>query len=187
MMMMMAAVVIPFLLLAVMGPSNVVVVHGFSMKMKMMTLPSSASSASSSSSSRRSFLSQATVGTAAATLAGVATTTTMTAVLPLPPAQAATAATTATTAKPQIYKLSSGIKYAVLKDVPKGKGGGGFPQPGDIVAIEYTGYLTDGAIFDGTHSEGKQNALLFKLGSTAVIPGFNEMVSEMKVGQVRFV
>ena len=68
---------------------------------------------------------------------------------------------------------------AVLKDVDKKS----YPQPGDIVAIEYTGYLTSGAIFDGTHSEGKQNALLFKLGSTAVVAGLNEMVSEMKVGQ----
>jgi FKBP-type peptidyl-prolyl cis-trans isomerase len=86
------------------------------------------------------------------------------------PAQAAT---------PTIYKLNSGVKYAILKDVTKGS----YPQPGDIIAIEYTGYLTSGAIFDTTHSEGKQNALLFKLGSSAVIPGINEMVAEMKVGQ----
>lgn len=81
-------------------------------------------------------------------------------------------------AAPSIYKLDSGIKYAVTKDSTKG-----YPQQGDIVAIEYTGYLTNGAIFDATHSEGKSNALLFKLGSTAVIPGINQMVSEMKVGQ----
>mmetsp|Transcript_69480 Transcript_69480/g.194850 ORF Transcript_69480/g.194850 Transcript_69480/m.194850 type:complete len:189 (-) Transcript_69480:121-687(-) len=81
-------------------------------------------------------------------------------------------------AAPTIYKLDSGIKYAVIKDSTKG-----YPQPGDIVAIEYTGYLTNGAIFDATHGEGKQNALLFKLGTTAVIPGINQMVSEMKVGQ----
>jgi len=47
------------------------------------------------------------------------------------------------------------------------------------VAIEYTGYLTSGQIFDATHSEGKTNALLFKLGSSVVIPGLNEMVSNM--------
>ena len=34
-----------------------------------------------------------------------------------------------------------------------------------------------------TDSEGKRNALLFKLGSSAVIPGLNEMVANMKVGQ----
>jgi FKBP-type peptidyl-prolyl cis-trans isomerase len=82
-------------------------------------------------------------------------------------------------AGPTIYKLNSGVKYAITKDSDKKS----YPQQGDIVAIEYTGYLTTGTIFDGTHSEGKSNALLFQLGSTAVIPGINEMVAEMKVGQ----
>jgi FKBP-type peptidyl-prolyl cis-trans isomerase len=82
-------------------------------------------------------------------------------------------------AAPTIYNLDSGIKYAVLKDSSKG-----FPQEGDLVVIEYTGYLTNGVIFDATHSEGKSNALLFKLGNKgAVIDGINVMVSEMKVGQ----
>jgi FKBP-type peptidyl-prolyl cis-trans isomerase len=82
-------------------------------------------------------------------------------------------------AAPTIYNLNSGVKYAIIKDVTKGS----YSQQGDIVAIEYTGYLTNGAIFDATHSEGKRNALLFKLGSPVVVPGINEMVSEMKVGQ----
>ncbi len=82
-------------------------------------------------------------------------------------------------AAPSIYKLDSGIKYAITKESEKG----GYPRPGDIVALEYTGYLSNGVIFDATHSEGKSNAILFKLGSTAVIPGINQMVSEMKVGQ----
>jgi FKBP-type peptidyl-prolyl cis-trans isomerase len=116
---------------------------------------------STSSSSRRAFL-----GTAGASVAAIATAGSVQGV---PSALAA----------PQIFKTNGGIKYAVTKDDAKG----GYPQQGDIVAIEYTGYLTTGTIFDGTHSEGKQNALLFKLGSTAVIPGINEMVSEMKVGQ----
>jgi FKBP-type peptidyl-prolyl cis-trans isomerase len=60
----------------------------------------------------------------------------------------------------------------------------GLPQEGDFVVVEYTGYLTNGVIFDATHSEGKSNALLFKLGNKgAVIDGINAMVSEMKVGQ----
>ena len=63
-------------------------------------------------------------------------------------------------AAPTVYKLNNGVKYAITKDVSKGS----LPQEGDIVAIEYTGYLTSGAIFDATHSEGKKNSLLFKLG-----------------------
>lgn len=110
--------------------------------------------------SRRSFINTATSSVAAVAVAAGA-----------PKFESANAA-------PTIYKTNSGIKYAVTKDSNKG-----YPQPGDIVAIDYTGYLTNGAIFDATHSEGKQSTLLFKLGSSAVIPGINEMVSEMKVGQ----
>jgi FKBP-type peptidyl-prolyl cis-trans isomerase len=115
-----------------------------------------------STASRRGFLSTAASAAGAVLTAASAQ--------PSGSAQAAT---------PTIYKLNSGVKYAILKEATKGS----YPQPGDIVAIEYTGYLTTGTIFDGTHSEGKQNALLFKLGSTVVIPGINEMVAEMKVGQ----
>lgn len=85
-------------------------------------------------------------------------------------------------AGPEIYNLPSGIKYANLK-MPENPKKAIAPQQGDIVAIEFTGYLADGKIFDRTHAEGTKNALLFKLGSTAVIPGLNEMVSNMVVGQ----
>lgn len=79
---------------------------------------------------------------------------------------------------------------------------------GDFVAIDYTGYLANGQvrkiimwtkscnpnnnyglsrnvvkIFDATHAEGKSNSLLFKLGSGSVIPGLDEIVSYMVVGQ----
>lgn len=82
----------------------------------------------------------------------------------------------------QIYNTPNGIKYAVTKDLPK-NAKANYPQQGDIVALDYTGYKTDGSIFDATHAEGKSNALLFKLGSGSVIPGLEEMVSQMAVGQ----
>ncbi|GFH54780.1 hypothetical protein CTEN210_11256 [Chaetoceros tenuissimus] len=88
-------------------------------------------------------------------------------------------APTQTLAAPEIIKLNSGVKYAVTKPVDKGS----YPQVGDFVVVEYTGYLANGQIFDATHSEGKKNALLFKLGSNAVIPGLNEVVANMKVGE----
>ena len=125
-------------------------VDGFSMQ---------ASSEQCTSFSRRSFMSRA----AGAVVGGVALTQ-------LP---------NNAMAAPTIYKLDSGVKYAITKEATKGS----YPQEGDIIAIEYTGYLTDGTIFDASHSEGKSNALLFKLGSTAVTPGMNKMVAEMKVGQ----
>jgi FKBP-type peptidyl-prolyl cis-trans isomerase len=117
-------------------------------------------SSQQSASSRRSFLSKAA---GAAVFGGMAMTQIPNNVM----------------AAPTIYQLDSGVKYAITKETTKGS----YPQEGDIVAVEYTGYLTDGSIFDGTHSEGKSNALLFKLGSTAVTPGMNKMVAEMKVGQ----
>ena len=46
-------------------------------------------------------------------------------------------------ASPEMFKTPNGIKYATLKK-PTGKGS---PIDKDIVAIEYTGYLTDGTIF----------------------------------------
>ena len=116
------------------------------------------------SPSRRAFLAK-TVSSSAASIAVIAASN-----LSLTPNA---------NAAPQIFKTNSGIKYAILKEATKGS----YPRPGDIVAIEYTGYLTSGAIFDGTHSEGKQNALVFNLGGTAVIPGINEMVLEMRVGE----
>jgi hypothetical protein len=84
----------------------------------------------------------------------------------------------ASAASPQVFTTPSGIKYATIKPAT----GKGSPQDKDIVAIEYTGYLTDGTIFgtsspfsrwkslscarcllsnvsfetDSTHAEGKQ-------------------------------
>ena len=84
-------------------------------------------------------------------------------------------------AAPEIITLPNGIKYAVTKEPTEKKPAA--PLKGDIVAVDYTGYLANGQIFDATHSTGKQNALLFKLGSGSVIPGLDEMVSRMVVGQ----
>uniref|UniRef100_A0A7S3PW23 peptidylprolyl isomerase n=1 Tax=Chaetoceros debilis TaxID=122233 RepID=A0A7S3PW23_9STRA len=94
-------------------------------------------------------------------------------------AAAAVIAPNIANAGPEILKLDSGIKYAITKPSEKGK----IPLQGDLVLIEYTGYLTNGQIFDATHGEGKKNGVLYKLGSTAVIPGLNEVVANMRVGE----
>lgn len=117
--------------------------------------------AADTSSSRRAFLTKATAGTAAVVAA-------------------ATTSASPALAGPQIYSTPTGVKYAILKE-PQKKGAS--PQQGDIVAIEYTGYLTDGRIFDATHQEGKQNALLFKFGSDTIIQGLTDVIQEMSVGQ----
>lgn len=116
------------------------------------------------SSSRRAFI-QKTAGTTAAIVAASSLPT-----------------STPVVAAPEIYNTPSGLKYAILKQ-PKDPKKATVPQNGDIVAIEYTGYLPDGKIFDATHSEGKGNALTFKLGTDVVTDGINEMVTNMGVGQ----
>jgi FKBP-type peptidyl-prolyl cis-trans isomerase len=117
--------------------------------------------ASSAVNSRRSFLS-----TSVATLVGGTSI--------LSQAQPSFAA-------PEIITLPSGIKYAVTKQPADKKPTA--PYKGDFVAIDYTGYLANGQIFDATHADGKSNALLFKLGTGSVIPGLDEMVANMVVGQ----
>lgn len=46
-------------------------------------------------------------------------------------------------ASPEVFNTANGIKYATIKQGT----GKGSPIDKDIVAIEYTGYLTDGTIF----------------------------------------
>ncbi len=53
-------------------------------------------------------------------------------------------------------------------------------QKGDTVRVHYTGRLADGQVFDS--SEGGE-PLEFKLGTGQVIPGFEEAVIGMRVGE----
>lgn len=53
-------------------------------------------------------------------------------------------------------------------------------KAGDTVRIHYTGTLSDGSTFDS--SEGR-DPLEFTLGSGQVIPGFDDAVEGMEVGQ----
>ncbi len=53
-------------------------------------------------------------------------------------------------------------------------------KDGDTVKVHYHGKLTDGTTFDS--SEGRE-PLSFEVGSGQVIPGFNEGVTGMEVGE----
>lgn len=55
-------------------------------------------------------------------------------------------------------------------------------QSGDAVRIHYTGRLNDGTVFDS--SEGRE-PLGFTLGSGEVIPGFDQGVAGMDVGETK--
>ncbi len=60
------------------------------------------------------------------------------------------------------------------------EGDGALPEPGDKVAIHYTGMLLDGTEFDSSINRGKP--LEFTLGRGEVIRGWDEGISKLRVG-----
>ena len=85
-------------------------------------------SGNNSNSNRRAFIQK--IGTTSTAAAFAFSTVS---VAPIQPANAAAT----------ILKTDSGIKYAITKPVD---GKGTIPLKGDIVAIEYTGYLSNGQV-----------------------------------------
>lgn len=55
-------------------------------------------------------------------------------------------------------------------------------QNGDHVRIHYTGRLDDGSVFDS--SRGRE-PLAFEVGSGTVIPGFDQAVMGLRIGETR--
>lgn len=74
-------------------------------------------------------------------------------------------------------KTPSGVASKVITP---GKGGA-HPAPNDLVTVHYTGWTTNGKMFDSSHVRGKPNT--FPLD--AVIPGWRECVGLMTVGETR--
>ena len=73
---------------------------------------------------------------------------------------------------------ASGLKY---HDIVIGKGAQ--PNPGQECVVHYTGWLTDGTIFDS--SVTRAQPFTFKVGRGMVIKGWDEGVASMKVGGKR--
>ena len=72
----------------------------------------------------------------------------------------------------------SGLKYLIVEE-----GNGASPQTGENVTVHYTGTLEDGSKFDS--SRDRNRPFSFKLGVGQVIKGWDEGVSDMKVGERR--
>ncbi len=72
----------------------------------------------------------------------------------------------------------SGLKYTVLK-----VGKGVSPKKGQMVFVHYTGTLTNGKKFDSSRDRGQP--FNFSVGEGQVIPGWDEALSTMKVGERR--
>jgi len=73
----------------------------------------------------------------------------------------------------------SGLKYYELA----AGNGKSTPEAGQLVAVHYTGWLEDGTKFDSTFDWGQP--FIFPLGEQVVIPGWDEAVSTMTVGDKR--
>lgn len=72
----------------------------------------------------------------------------------------------------------SGLEYAILEE-----GDGDVAAAGDFVSVHYAGFLTDGTRFDSSYQRGEP--IQFILGQGNVIPGWDEGIAGMKVGERR--
>jgi len=75
----------------------------------------------------------------------------------------------------ETISTASGLKYIVVK-----KGNGKKAEAGKTVSVHYTGYLTNGTIFDS--SVKRDEPIKFKLGSGQVIKGWDEGIALMTTG-----
>lgn len=105
-----------------------------------------------------------------------------TATTPAEPA-AITAAEPVTDAVPSILPTVEGISTKTadgLEIIEVVAGTGESPKPGEVVSVHYTGTLTNGAVFDSSYMRGEP--ISFPIGKGAVIPGWDEGISQLKVG-----
>ena len=75
-------------------------------------------------------------------------------------------------------RTESGTFYRILV-----RGSGPKPVAGDKVAIHYTGSLTNGIIFDSSRNRGQVFSIV--LGQDGIIPGWIEMIADMRAGETR--
>jgi len=74
-------------------------------------------------------------------------------------------------------KTESGLRYKITKS----KKTGSSPERGQTVRVHYTGMLTDGTKFDSSYD--RDQPLVFPVGVGKVIPGWDEGIRLLKVGE----
>ena len=84
---------------------------------------------------------------------------------------------------------ASGLKFIVMNE-----GIGSIPGKGSVLKVQYEGtFLLNGNKFFSTANEGKPNntdapeEFEYRVGITDINPGINEMLSDMKAGEIRIV
>lgn len=70
---------------------------------------------------------------------------------------------------------ASGLKYVIIQ-----QGTGPKPVTGKMVAVHYTGYLTDGTKFDSSVDRGEP--IKFPIGTGKVIKGWDEGIAILNTG-----
>ena len=75
----------------------------------------------------------------------------------------------------EYQETDSGLQYIIVES-----GGGEKAIPGDLVSVHYTGTLEDGTKFDS--SVDRNEPIQFVLGAGQVIPGWDEGVALLSVG-----
>lgn len=78
-----------------------------------------------------------------------------------------------------LNKLPDGLGYGDLLT-----GTGPAPVTGQTISVQYTGWLTNGTIFDSSRQSGR-TPFSFAIGTNAVIKGWDEGVITMHVGGKR--
>jgi peptidylprolyl isomerase len=81
---------------------------------------------------------------------------------------------------PNTTQTSSGLRYIIQK-----QGRGDKPQKGKNVSVNYKGMLLSGKVFDESAVHG--GPIEFPAGAGRVIPGWDEAVLDMKIGEKRLV
>ncbi len=79
------------------------------------------------------------------------------------------------TTKQQAVTTASGLTYIITKS-----GDGVAVKAGDMVEVNYTGLLTNGAKFDS--SLDRNDTFSFKVGAGMVIKGWDEGLQKLRVG-----
>jgi peptidylprolyl isomerase len=77
-----------------------------------------------------------------------------------------------------VKATASGLKF-----IDEAEGSGASPKSGQMVTVHYTGLLTNGAKF--ASSRDKREPYTFRIGTGAVIKGWDEGILTMKVGGKR--
>ena len=78
-----------------------------------------------------------------------------------------------------VETTESGVQYRVVQ---RGMENGMTPRPGEQIAANYHGYFPNGDVFDSSYAPGRSE---LRGRSNGFIPGWNEMLADMKVCEAR--